>query len=553
VMEEAAERTRRLQEEADIRQNQQIAVAEAKQGIKDYSEMESYLGVGGMPAGGGRGGRGAKSPGDEMSRRINLFLSNSPSAKYNQTNEANELRKERGLLAQAYSTMEPQQALSAYRQHRAKLNSSLFSHPDTSFEEEKPAFSHIANAFMAARGGQASPEQQQLIQDSPFSFNPSSGVLSGFNQDGKPFDMKIGPAMVRMGENTYYEGEIFKPDGMDDYFQVKDNGDVSPLTKSSTRGKREETEHGLSDSAVNKMVNQIRDDIAQDAKKKTIPPGEFERRFREQYRDALARKQATDDIREEEENRVASIDSLTDEIEKRSADSVRVTQGAQKASDMLASGATMPPQMRLALMGMIKKADARLKENEQVIENASEMRRRLEGVGGADARTGELGVLDNPDGTVSTEKSITVEVAELNGGKPTNIPLLVDGQVNVEAIQRGDPPTREQVDIAVRRAISRVRDGASLPSFDSVGSAEIAAQQRSDEKSKAMSIEDKAEQVKAQMQDLMKSGGTMTAAQYNEYKRLKEIYKRLKSGEDVEIEPPPAPRRGTRLGAYGNL
>lgn len=95
------------------------------------------------------------------------------------------------------------------------------------------------------------------------------------------------------------------------------------------------------------------------------------------------------------------------------------------------------------------------------------------------ALTGELGVLDRPDGRVSSELSTTVEADVLNNGRPTNIPLLVEGQVSVDALLAGQEPTRQQIDLAIQRAATRVANGALLPSFDSVKEAVQAASIRS--------------------------------------------------------------------------
>lgn len=96
-----------------------------------------------------------------------------------------------------------------------------------------------------------------------------------------------------------------------------------------------------------------------------------------------------------------------------------------------------------------------------------------------DATVGELGTLKNPDGSVSTEYSITVTDPRINGGKPTNIPTLVKGQVAVDSLQRHEAPSQEQQEIAIRRAAQRVKGGADLPSYESIKDAESAATQRS--------------------------------------------------------------------------
>jgi hypothetical protein len=98
------------------------------------------------------------------------------------------------------------------------------------------------------------------------------------------------------------------------------------------------------------------------------------------------------------------------------------------------------------------------------------------------ALTGELGILSRPDGRVSTELSVTVTDPRLNKARPTNIPLLVKGQVNVEKLLRDEhpSPSRQQVEIAIKRAVERVAEGADLPSYDSIEAAVSAAKARSE-------------------------------------------------------------------------
>lgn len=97
-----------------------------------------------------------------------------------------------------------------------------------------------------------------------------------------------------------------------------------------------------------------------------------------------------------------------------------------------------------------------------------------------DALSGELGILPRPGGGRSTEISITVTDPRLNGGRPTNLPLLVQGQTGVDRLLRGEQWTPEQEEIAVRRAIERVNGGAALPAYNSIAEAEAAARQRSE-------------------------------------------------------------------------
>lgn len=87
-----------------------------------------------------------------------------------------------------------------------------------------------------------------------------------------------------------------------------------------------------------------------------------------------------------------------------------------------------------------------------------------------DARTGELGLLKTHDGRDATEMSITVESERINRGMPTNIPLLVRGQ-SVDSLLAGAAPTKAQIEIATSRAAERVKNGAYLPFFNTLGEA----------------------------------------------------------------------------------
>jgi hypothetical protein len=81
-------------------------------------------------------------------------------------------------------------------------------------------------------------------------------------------------------------------------------------------------------------------------------------------------------------------------------------------------------------------------------------------------------VLRNPDGSRSTEETITIEAYDLNGGAPTNIPTIWDGK-------------RVGVDEAIRRAIE---SGERYPSFDSREEAIASAKTRSLELEKGFDI-----------------------------------------------------------------
>lgn len=94
---------------------------------------------------------------------------------------------------------------------------------------------------------------------------------------------------------------------------------------------------------------------------------------------------------------------------------------------------------------------------------------------GLDARFGELGALDRPDGRQSTEISITVEW----DGRYANIPLLVEGQTGVKNLLAGEEITDKQMDIAIKRAQERVNDGAYLPTYETEAFAIEDARKRS--------------------------------------------------------------------------
>jgi len=67
---------------------------------------------------------------------------------------------------------------------------------------------------------------------------------------------------------------------------------------------------------------------------------------------------------------------------------------------------------------------------------------------------GELGGIPRRNG-LSTELGITVTNPDLNQGRATNIPSLVEGQRDVWQLSQGMRLTPEQENIAVRRAIER--------------------------------------------------------------------------------------------------
>lgn len=83
----------------------------------------------------------------------------------------------------------------------------------------------------------------------------------------------------------------------------------------------------------------------------------------------------------------------------------------------------------------------------------------------------------NPDGTKSTEYSITVEDPRLNDGKPTNIPTIwkVDGKI-VRLVPHGEAPNDTTQEAAISHAI---KSGERFPAYDTVDEAVAAAKTRS--------------------------------------------------------------------------
>jgi len=96
-----------------------------------------------------------------------------------------------------------------------------------------------------------------------------------------------------------------------------------------------------------------------------------------------------------------------------------------------------------------------------------------------DARYGELGVIKNPDGSVSTEYSMTENVPELGGW--VNLPTLVEGQEGYEEFLKGKKLTKKQRQLAIQRAIERVKQGAELPSYKTMEDALAVARSRTEE------------------------------------------------------------------------
>lgn len=108
------------------------------------------------------------------------------------------------------------------------------------------------------------------------------------------------------------------------------------------------------------------------------------------------------------------------------------------------------------------------------------------------ALTGERGVYMNMNGTISTEKSITVIDPRLNNGMPTNIPTLVMGQDETDLeVWLNEEPGNVPSDVmhrvqerAIDRAVKRVEQGQELPFYQTVQEAEEEAQRRSSVKDK---------------------------------------------------------------------
>ena len=95
------------------------------------------------------------------------------------------------------------------------------------------------------------------------------------------------------------------------------------------------------------------------------------------------------------------------------------------------------------------------------------------------ALTGELGRLERPGGGYSSELSATFDDPRLGG--IANVPLLVKGQIDVADLLAGKKRTREQEEIAIRRAAERIMFGAEdLPTYGSIPEAVKAAGARSE-------------------------------------------------------------------------
>ena len=79
-------------------------------------------------------------------------------------------------------------------------------------------------------------------------------------------------------------------------------------------------------------------------------------------------------------------------------------------------------------------------------------------------------VVKNPDGSVSTERTITVTHPRINNGLPTNIPSMFGGKEVSED---------EAIEIIIRAGGFDPETGRYLPGFNTIEDAVKAAQQRS--------------------------------------------------------------------------
>jgi len=89
------------------------------------------------------------------------------------------------------------------------------------------------------------------------------------------------------------------------------------------------------------------------------------------------------------------------------------------------------------------------------------------------ALEGELGGIAMPNGGAAHEFSTTEWVPQLNAF--ANMPTLVQGQVGVPNMLKTGDMTGEQRRIAIARALMRMKQGQSLPTYDNALSADNAA------------------------------------------------------------------------------
>lgn len=128
----------------------------------------------------------------------------------------------------------------------------------------------------------------------------------------------------------------------------------------------------------------------------------------------------------------------------------------------LAGSAQIAPERLPGYIGRL----SNLGQNNPELEGPlAEYAQILSGVSGGNVRGIDINrpILENPDGSFSTEESITITDGRLNQGRPTNIPTIVGGR-------------RVSDDEAVNAAI---QSGQRFNSFDTIEAAVSAAQARS--------------------------------------------------------------------------
>lgn len=97
---------------------------------------------------------------------------------------------------------------------------------------------------------------------------------------------------------------------------------------------------------------------------------------------------------------------------------------------------------------------------------------------------GFLGPQDLGGGRTATVLNQTVTDERINGGKPTNIPLIVPGipQAEIKAIADGKRPSKEAYERSVAHAQSRIAGGETIQSYNTIDEAVGAAKSESGER-----------------------------------------------------------------------
>jgi hypothetical protein len=101
-------------------------------------------------------------------------------------------------------------------------------------------------------------------------------------------------------------------------------------------------------------------------------------------------------------------------------------------------------------------------------------------------KIGYLGPQQVPSGGVATVRLMGVSDERLNGGRETNIPLLVPGQIDIQGLAAGRPPTQAQREIAIQHALGRIARGETIPSYNSIAEAEDAARYESTQRAQQL-------------------------------------------------------------------